>query len=123
MEKLAIGFWLVTGCACAFGMSTHAHRRKRPEFRWFLAGILFGVLALPVYFLAARKADRALVEPAAAASASSAPSVMPADVEPPRYAAAADAFLMPGRGAPRSVDEIGKINALPVVDPQRDPIA
>ncbi|MGN6388767.1 MAG: hypothetical protein ACTHL1_04585 [Burkholderiaceae bacterium] len=120
---------MVTGCACAFGMSTHAHRRKRPEFRWFLAGILFGVLALPVYFLAARRADRAPVEPAAAASAasassaSSAPSVMPADVEPPRYAAAADAFLMPGRGAPRSVDEIGKINALPVVDPQRDPIA
>lgn len=121
MEKLAIGFWLVTGCACAFGMSTHAHRRKRPEFRWFLAGILFGVLALPVYFLIAWKADREDDRALAGLEASPFPDIAPA-AEPPRYTVAADAFLMPG-WAPRAADEIGKVNPSQAADTQRDPVA
>jgi hypothetical protein len=56
--ELGIVIWIVSACACAFWMSVQASSRNMSEFRWFLAGMVCSVLALPFFFYALRAAEK-----------------------------------------------------------------
>lgn len=55
--ELGIIIWTVSACACATWMSTYATSRDMPEFRWYMAGLIANVLALPFFFWALHRAS------------------------------------------------------------------
>lgn len=50
--ELGIVVWILSACACAFWLSVKACNKGMPEFRWFLAGLVGSVFALPFFSLA-----------------------------------------------------------------------
>lgn len=56
--ELGIVVWILSACACAFWMSVQASDRNMSEFRWFVAGMVCSVLALPFFFYALRTAEK-----------------------------------------------------------------
>lgn len=55
--EAGIILWALTACACASWMSARAMQEGFPEFRWYIAGLVASVFAVPFFLYAVRRAS------------------------------------------------------------------